>query len=172
MLLWALAQAVFMRGAANGWPVVLQDVLFVSSAAPLIMACVLRPDRPRPGALGLAADVGLVCVLALFVYAYFPVARLVLGVGDPYQSLSPVFYNPQRLLLLGLLLWLLRGSAGPWRRLYEELAVAMALFHGVGLVPNFAMFWGTYRPGLYDLPWVLPFVWVALAAREWQPLPA
>ena len=172
MLLWALAQAVFMLGASAGWPVVLQDVLFVSSAAPLIMACVLRPDRPRAGALGFAADVGLVCVLALFVYAYFPIARLVLGAGDPYQSLSPVFYNPQRLALLGLLLWLLRGSAGRWRRLYEELAIAMAVFHGLGLVPNFAMFWGTYRPGLYDLPWVLPFVWVALAASEWQPLPA
>jgi PAS domain S-box-containing protein len=172
MLLWALAQAVFMLGATAGWPVVLQDVLFVSSAAPLIMACVLRPDRPRPGAAGFAADVGLVSVLALFVYAYFPIARLVRGAGDPYQSLSPVFYNPQRLLLMGLLLWLLRGSAGRWRRLYEELAIAMAVFHGLGLVPNFAMLWGTYRPGLYDLPWVLPFVWVALAASEWQPLPA
>jgi PAS domain S-box-containing protein len=172
MLLWALGQADFMLGATGGWPIVLQYLLFVSSAAPLVMACALRPDRPRPGATGFAADVGLVCVLALFVYAYFPLARLLLDAGDPYQSLSPVFYNPQRLLVLGLLLWLLRGSTGRWRRLYEQLAVAMAVFHGVGLLPNFAMFSGTYKPGLYDLPWALPFVWVALAASEWQPLPA
>ena len=51
----------------------------MSCAAPLIAACVVKPDRPRPGALGLAADVGLVSVLALFVYVYFPVAQR----GDP-----------------------------------------------------------------------------------------
>ena len=47
----------------------------------------------------------------------------------------------------------------------------MAVFHGAGLVSNRALFGGTYQPGLYDLPWALPFLWVALAAHDWQPPP-
>src|SRR5262245_58774150 len=93
----------------SGWRFDVQYAFFVSCSAPVIVACVLRPDRPRPGALGLAADVGLVCVLALFVCVYFPVAGLALRVEDPYLTLSPIFFNPQRLMLLVALLWLLHG---------------------------------------------------------------
>jgi len=99
MALWALAQGMWTLGPlarSSGLLVAFQDILFVSCTAPLIAACVVRPDRPRPGALGLAADVGLVSVLALFVYAYFPVARAAIGTGDPYQDLAPVLFNPQR----------------------------------------------------------------------------
>ena len=110
-------------------------------------------------------------MLALFVCVYFPVAAMALGAEDPYLDLSPIFYNPQRLMLLVALLWLLRGSTGAWRRLYDELALAMAVFHGVGLLSNRALFGGTYRPGLYDLPWALPFLWIALAARDWAARP-
>jgi hypothetical protein len=151
--------------------VAVRDVIFVSCSAPLIAACVVRPDRPRLGALGLAADVGLVAVLALFIYVYFPVAHLALGVTNPYQHLAPVLYNPQRVMLLVLLLWLLRTSEGTWRRLYEELALAIAIFHAGSVVSNLALVGGSYRPGLYDLPWAVPLLWVALAARDWQPEP-
>ncbi|HEY7922814.1 MAG TPA: PAS domain S-box protein [Vicinamibacteria bacterium] len=174
MALWASGQVLWMLlapGLFSGWLFAVQYAAFVSSSTPLIMACVVRPDRPRPGALGLAADVGLVCVLALFVCVYFPVAAMALGAEDPYLDLSPLFYNPQRLMLLVALLWLLRGSTGAWRRLYDELALAMAVFHGVGLLSNRALFGSTYRPGLYDLPWALPFLWIALAARDWAARP-
>jgi PAS domain S-box-containing protein len=174
MALWALAQGLWTLGSL-GRPVPLlvafQDVLFVSCAAPFIAACVVKPDRPRPGALGLAADVGLVSALALFVYVYFPVALAALGAADPYQDLAPVLFNPQRLILLGALLWLLHGSASAWRRLYQELALAMVVFHAGGMLSNLTLFAGTYRPGLHDLPWALPFLWLALAAREWRPTP-
>jgi len=170
MALWALAQGMWTLeplARSSRLLVAFQDILFVSCAAPLIAACVVKPDRPRPGALGLAADVGLVSVLALFVYAYFPVAHGARAAGDPFQDLAPVLFNPQRLILLGALLWLLRGSMGAWRRLYEELALAMVVFHGGGTLSNLAIFAGTYRPGLHDLPWALPFLWVALAASDW-----
>ena len=108
-------------------------------------------------------------MLALFVCIYFPVAALALGAEDPYLNLSPIFFNPQRLMLLLALLWLLRGSSGPWRRFYDAFALAMAVFHGAGLLSNRALFGGTYQPGLYDLPWALPFLWIALAANEWRP---
>src|SRR5512134_2843431 len=56
MGLWALAQGMFTLGPQARSPellVAFRDLLFVSCAAPLIAACVLKPDRPRPGALGL-----------------------------------------------------------------------------------------------------------------------
>jgi len=171
MTLWALGQSLwalrFVAPASNLFLVV-EDVLFVSSTAPLIAACVVRPDRPRPGALGLSADVALVSLLALYGYVYFPIARLWLG-AEPYQNLAPVLYNPQRLVLLGALLWLLHGAVGAWRRLYETFALAMVVFNGAGLLSNLAIFGGSYRPGLYDLPWALPLVWIAQAAHAWPP---
>jgi PAS domain-containing protein len=174
MALWASGQILWILlplGTSSGWLYAAQYTAFVSCSTPLIMACVIRPDRPRPGALGLAADVGLACVLALFVCVYLPIAAMALGAEDPFLSLSPLFYNPQRLMVLLALLWLLHGSAGAWRRLYDELALALAVFHGFGLLSNRAIFGGTYRPGLYDLPWALPFLWIALAARDWAARP-
>jgi glucosamine--fructose-6-phosphate aminotransferase (isomerizing) len=171
MTLWSLGQTLYALrplGPNTTGLVIAQYLLFVSSTAPLIAACVVRPDRPRPGALGLAADIALVSVLALYGYIYFPIARLALGT-DPYQDVAPVFYNPQRLILLVGLLWLLRGSSAAWRRLYEQFAFAMVVFNGGGLISNLAIFTGRYRPGLYDLPWALPFVWLAQAAIAWAP---
>jgi PAS domain S-box-containing protein len=172
--LWAIGQVLWMLlplAPFSHWLLAAQYTAFMSSTAPLIVACVLRPDRPRPGALGLGADVGLVCVLVLFVCVYFPIAAMALGVEAPYLNLAPLLYNPQRLMLLAALLWLLRGSTGAWRQLYDQLALAMAVFHAAGLLSNRALLGGTYRPGLYDLPWALPFLWIALAARDWAARP-
>ena len=172
--LWAIGQVLWMLlplAPFSHWLLAAQYTAFMSSTAPLIVACVLRPDRPRPGALGLGADVGLVCVLVLFVCVYFPIAAMALGVEAPYLNLAPLLYNPQRLMLLAALLWLLRGSTGAWRQLYDQLALAMAVFHAAGLLSNRALLGGTYRPGLYDLPWALPLLWIALAARDWAARP-
>jgi PAS domain S-box-containing protein len=171
MALWAAAQTVLTLtiSTSPARPLVaLQDLVFVSSTAPLVAACALRPHRPRPGALGLAADVGLLCLLTMFLHAYFAFAEQALG-GPDVSPQNPVFFNPQRLMVLAGLLWLLRGSASAWRRLYDEIALAMVVFLGVGVLPNLALFAGTYRPGLQDVAWTLPFLWVALAAGEWQP---
>ncbi len=133
MALWALGQGLWTLGplARSNWLLIaFQDILFVSCTAPLIAACVVRPDRPRPGALGLAADVGLVSVLALFVYVYFPVASAAIHARDPFDNLAPVLFNPQRLILLGALLWLLHGSVGAWRQLYAWWANAI---NGIGI---------------------------------------
>jgi PAS domain S-box-containing protein len=173
LALWAAAQAMLTStgSASPSRPLVaVQDLIFVGSTAPLVAACALRPHRPRPGALSLAADVGLACVLTLFLHAYFAFAGQALG-GPDVSPQNPVFFNPQRLMVLGGLLFLMRGADGAWRRLYDELALAMVVFLGVGVLPNLALFAGTYRPGLLDLAWTLPFLWVALAAREWRPPP-
>ncbi|HXK12731.1 MAG TPA: PAS domain S-box protein, partial [Vicinamibacteria bacterium] len=172
MASWAVAQGLWASTtlvAPSRTLEVVRDLMFMASTAPLIGACVLRPHRPRPAALGLAADVGLVSALVLYIYAYFPVANVLVRGADPYGDLGPLLYNPQRLLLLGSLLWLLHGAEGPWRRVYDELALAMVVFLGGGVVSNLAVLRGAYRPGLYDLPWALPFAWIALAAGAWQP---
>jgi PAS domain S-box-containing protein len=170
MALWTLAQTILVL-ASSGTPprllVAVQDSIFVSSMVPIIVACALRPHRPRPGALGLAADVGLLCLLTLFVHLYFPFARL--AIGEPGAG-SQVFFSPQRLFVLIGLLFLRRGSAGAWRRLYDDLALGIVVYTAVGVLPNLHLFAGTYRPGLNDLAWTLPFLWVALAARDWRPV--
>ncbi|HEY8234265.1 MAG: PAS domain S-box protein [Burkholderiales bacterium] len=171
LALWSLAQGILTLTGSATPPrllVAVQDAIFVSSTAPLIAACALRPHRPRPGALGLAADVGLLCVLTFFIQVYFPFARQALG--GPDSSPPALFVNPQRLMLLaGMLLFLRRGSSGDWRRLYDELGLAIAVYAGLGMLPNLDLVAGTYRPGLSDLPWSVPFLWLALAASDWQP---
>ncbi len=171
MALWATAQTILTFTGSGEPPVLLvvvQDSIFVGSMAPVIVACALRPHQPRPGALGLAADVGLLWLLTFFLQAYFPFARQALGEAAPSIA-NPVFFNPQRLVVLVGLLFLRRGSSGDWRRLYDELALAMVVYLGLGVVPNLQLFAGTYSPGLQDLPWTVPFLWLLLSAREWRP---
>ncbi len=173
MALWAAGQGLWTLGPIAGpspLRVAFRDLLFVISTTPLIAACALRPHEPRPGARGLAADVGLLTVLAIVLYVYFPIASAFAGSGAASSSLPALLFNPQRVMLLLAMLWLLRGARPPWRRLFEELALAMAVFHGLGPLSNAAIEAGTYRPGTLDLPWAVPFLWVALAARDWSPL--
>ena len=171
MALWALAQGLWTLGALGRsfrLLIVFQDLLFVSCAAPLIAACVVKPDRPRAGALGLAADVGLVSVLALFVYVYFPVARAAVGYRGPLpgpgaSAVQPAAADPARSAALA-------AARLRWR-VAAALPGARARDGGLSrrrdaLQPGCSSR-GTYRPGLHDLPWALPFLWVALAAREW-----
>jgi two-component system, cell cycle sensor histidine kinase and response regulator CckA len=66
-------------------------------------------------------------------------------------------------------LLLLRTAVFPWRRLYAELGAAAAFWFLGDAAVTGVMFANRYRPGLLDLPWLLPFAWIALIAARWQP---
>ena len=50
--------------------------------------------------------------------------------------------------------------------LYASLTAALVLFHFGGLVSDAVIRVHQYHPGLYDLPWTVPFLWIAWLATE------
>ncbi len=139
--------------------------------APLL-ALMARPHLgPRHGALATTAvDIAGFGLLAGFVYAYF---IIVPGLDTPLRAtgrLSPLLLiiQIQRFLILAAMVaavWL--SHPGPWRKTYGRLAIG----HGIGFitrgVASLAIVRGTYVPGsLYDLTWILPFVFTLWAVME------
>jgi two-component system, cell cycle sensor histidine kinase and response regulator CckA len=172
--LWGAGQVRYMvQGSAffDGIDTV-QNVLFLSVALPLLPALALHPDEAHPARTRVALDVGIACVLAVFLYVYiglsFPsmtdagaYARWRIGAGW-FVSLAVVAGFVMRL----------RTAGAPWRRLYAAIGAAMAVWFVGDSVVTGLMFDDRYRPGLLDLPWLLPFVWMGLLALSWQTPPA
>ncbi len=149
----------------------LQNVLFLSVALPLLPALALHPDDPQPTRTRLALDVAIVGVLVAFVYLY-------IGLSFPTMT-DPQAYPRWRiaagwfisLAVTAAFLLRLRTAVAPWRRLYAELGASSAVWFLGDAVVTGAMFDGWYRTGLLDLPWMLPFAWIAIIAARWQPSP-
>ena len=154
-----LIGSAFFSGIDN-----LQNVLFLSVALPLLPALALHPDDPQPTRTRLALDVAIVGVLVAFVYLY-------IGLSFPAMT-DPEAYPRWRIAagwLISLAVtgafWLrLRTAIAPWRRLYAELGVSAALWFLGDAVVTGVMFDNWYRTGLLDLPWLLPFAWIAIIA--------
>jgi two-component system cell cycle sensor histidine kinase/response regulator CckA len=147
----------------------LQNVLFLSVALPLLPALALHPDDSHSSRTRLAFDVGIVGVLVVFVYVY-------IGLSFPAMT-DPAAYPRWRigagwftsLAVTGAFLLRLRTAVAPWRRLYAELGGAAAFWFLGDAAVTGVMFANWYRPGLLDLPWLLPFAWITLIAARWQP---
>jgi hypothetical protein len=161
---YILIGSAFFSGIDN-----LQNVLFLSVALPLLPALALHPDDPQPTRTRLALDVAIVGVLVAFVYLY-------IGLSFPTMT-DPEAYPRWRiaagwlvsLAVTAAFLLRLRTAVAPWRRLYAELGVAAALWFLGDATVTGAMFNNWYRTGLLDLPWMLPFAWIAIIAARWQP---
>jgi PAS domain S-box-containing protein len=173
-LTWTAAQAIWTWQAAGLDPARLPtvtDFLFWVALVPWLFAPLARPDRPRVGSAGLWFDAALVAVLALHIYAYSTLGSLLAGRAAVYVAWPIVFWYVRDGLVIGAFLWMFLSSAGPWRRIYGDLFVAMLFLHGGDTLSNLFIVTGRYHPGLLDLPWTLPFVWIGITALEWNPGP-
>jgi len=159
--LWTSHAAAFSpRGVFPPW-----DFFFLGSSLPLLVALILRPDRRRTWSVGQAFDFAIVALLLLHVAVYIALGHAFFGGALAYSRFASFLNSLRGLVVPGLTLWLLRGALPPWRSTYRQIGAAIVLWN-VGDALSSALFWqGLYRPGLLDLPWTLPFVWLTLAAR-------
>jgi PAS domain S-box-containing protein len=143
------------------------DVLFTASTAAFIVAYVLRPGRGRT--LATAIDVVLVAIAILYVFCQVALVHALVGDADAYRAWSTFFFDLRGLALLPAVLWGYRYSSPPWNALHARLAPAFVLLQAGGVLSNQAFTggpFGPYHAGFRDLPWTLPFAWIALVA--WQ----
>ena len=170
-LTWAAAQALWTWQQLAFLTVRLpaySDFLFLASSVPILLAFVVRPDRRRVRALGLAFDTSLIAVLMLHVYAYMALSYRMAGDAAGYAQWLGRLYYGRGVVVLGFSAWVYASARPPWRALYRDLFWALLLFHGGEFFTNAALNGGFYRPGLMDLPWTVPFVWIAFAALRWD----
>ncbi len=178
-LSWAGGQAFWVtRGAPLSVEALYPDadVLFTASTAFFVVAFVVRPDRGWSGRLAPAIDVAVLAITVLYLFAQTALVHLLVGDVLAYELASTRFFDFRGLALLLTILWALGTGAPPWKRMYQDLAPAFLLLQIGTVVTNHAFEPGAavpYHPGFYDLPWTLPFVWIALvAARPPSALPA
>jgi PAS domain S-box-containing protein len=171
--LWACAQVRFIAtGSIYSTDLdPLQSALFLSVGLPLLPTLALLPDRPHAGRARLALDITIAAVLAFFLYLY-------VGLAFPGASDTEAFVRWRavagRFQAVGLTLAFalrVRIASPPWRPVYRSLALAFGVwFIGDSLV-TIQLLGGTYHAGLLDLPWMLPFAWIALIAASPPPTP-
>jgi PAS domain S-box-containing protein len=174
-LCWACGQVFWVTRAAPFSPEATYaeaDVLFTASTAFFLVAFVTRPDRGRTRAVAAAIDVTVLGVAMVYLFGQTALVHLLAGDVLAYEASSTFLFDLRGLLILPVILWALR-DAEPWSRpLYAGLAPAFVLLVVGGLITNQAFegrgIAGPYQAGLYDLPWTLPFVWIAVAATRWM----
>ena len=161
---YILIGSTFFNGIDN-----LQNALFLSVALPLLPALALHPDEPQATRTRLAFDVAIVGVLVVFVYLYIGLSFPTLSDPDAYPRWRIAAGWLVALAVTAAFLLRLRTAVPPWRRVYAELGAAAAFWFLGDAAVTGVMFTTWYRPGLLDLPWLLPFAWIALIAARWQP---
>ncbi len=171
-LVWSAGQLVWTLESVALSPFTrfsVADLLFLGCSTPFLLTALVRPDRPVATGVGLAFDAGLLLALLLNADAYFVLGELVAGDAEQYQLWQTRLLAARGLLVLGVFFYLVRTSRPPWRRLYAELGIALAVLYGVGTPINLILAEDAYRPGLMDVAWTFPFVFVALSAVGWRP---
>jgi len=166
--LWSVAQVLWALAADAGtvgrilppW-----DVLFLVSAVPVVTALLCRPDRWANVRSGLFVDAALLTVAAFHVYAFFAVGYWLAGDQRAYADWVGGIHAAKSLLVMATAVWA-TATAERARPVYASLTGALALFHFGAMVSHAAMRDGSYHPGLYDLPWTLPFLWIAWLAAD------
>ena len=169
-LLWAAGQAVWTLESVALHPfttVSLSDLVFLASSTPFVIAALVRPDRPASSSVSLAYDASLLLVLLLHADAYFVLGQLAAGTAEEFQAWQSRLLGIRGVVVLLVFLWLIRSARLPWKRLYEKLGLSFALLYGAGGVANVYLATDGYQPGLMDLGWTVPFLWIGLSARGW-----
>jgi PAS domain S-box-containing protein len=162
-LLWMFNQQAFQVQIQPA----LSEFFFLFAALPVVLACGVRPDRAQPGGPRLALDLALITVVACFLYGYFLLAPYMEGDFAGYQISFRYFSDAFSLLAFLAATWLSRTADPRWRPVYDRLALAFAFWFVGGRVADHAIIALVYRAGLFDVGWVLSFLWVGLTALDW-----
>jgi PAS domain S-box-containing protein len=174
-LSWAVGQAFWVT---RGVPFALEaaypeaDLLFTSSTALFLVAFVMRPGRAGGRPLTVAVDVTVLAIAMLYLFCQMALVHLLAGDLEAYEIWSTFVFDLRGLALLPAIPWALRYSDRRWQPLQARLAPAFLLLQLGGIVTNQSFaggIAGRYHPGFYDLPWTLPFVWIALVAARFRP---
>ena len=169
---WAFGQLLFTleRSAFSpSNPSTLQRGLFVFAAFPLAVAGITRPDRPGASRALVVLDTALLAGLVLFVYFYVGAS---FGAHERgFDAWRQVATLGQTVVVAVTLAPLAILSSAAWSKTYRYVAAAGLLWFAGNAVLSATFFLGAYRAGLLDVPWSLPFVWLAAAASAWRPIP-
>ena len=164
--LWSAAQLLWTLAADTGPPSRILppwDILFLASAVPAVVALLCRPDRWADVRAGLFVDAALLTVAAFHVFAFFALGHWLAGDQRGYAEWLARIHTVKGLLVVATAIWA-AVTADRARTLYAHVAGALALLHLGAMVSNAAMRAGLYHPGLLDLPWTAPFLWIAWLA--------
>jgi two-component system cell cycle sensor histidine kinase/response regulator CckA len=171
--IWAVGQmryiwlgSIFFQGADT-----LQTVLFLVMGLPLLPALALQPDDPAAQSDQRALDVAIVSVLATFIYFYIALSVPAATTSEAYATWRVAAgWLVSGAVPIGFVLRY-RTARQPWRRLYAELGIACAVWFLGDAVLTKLTFDNEYRAGMMDLPWLLPFAWIAVIGADWRPPP-
>ena len=144
----------------------LQRGFFFFAAFPLAVAGLIRPDRPGASRLLVVLDVALLAGLVLFIYFYVGALS---QPGPGFDAWRQVATLCQTLVIVLTVMPLTCVRRSPWTTAYRHVAAAGLLWFAGNAVLAAAFFRGFYRAGLWDVPWTVPFVWLAAAAVAWRP---
>ncbi|MDP3718029.1 MAG: ATP-binding protein [Acidobacteriota bacterium] len=169
---WAIGQTVwtYYDLVHGGVPVISPtDPLFFVSSIPLAAALYGRPERDRPRWLFdiVLLDLVLIALFSAFVYLYFVVSIAITDGNEAlYHTNLTQLLNARNLALAIWGIWLWRTAPTPaWRRMFGVYAIGLTLSFAGGIVYDVVDQAGVYVPGaLWDLSWILPFVFMGLAA--------
>ncbi len=173
-VMWAAGQVVwtYYDLVGGGVPVISPtDPLFFASSIPLAAALYGRPERDRPRWLFdiVLLDLVLIALFWAFVYIYF-VVSIAIAITDGNEQLYNTnltqLLNARNLALALWAIWVWRTAPSPaWRRMLGIYTAGLALAFAGGIVFDLADRNGFYVPGgLWDLAWMLPYVFMGLAA--------
>jgi PAS domain S-box-containing protein len=170
---WATGQLLFTLESTALFPTessALQRGLFLVAAFPMAVAGLVRPDRPGASRVLVIVDIALLAGLVLFVYFYFNAAT---SPGDPgFHTWRQLATICQTIVVATTLVPLAFLAGNPWTSTYRQVTAAALLWFGGNAMTAPAFLAGNYRAGLWDIPWSVPFVWLALAAARWSQPPA
>jgi PAS domain S-box-containing protein len=169
---WAFDEIFLGRQSWLQWHTVFS---LCGGIGPLI-ALLARPHRgvrgDAVGTVGLAlASYGL---LAVFIYSYFVlVPGVVPGATDPQRRLFELVQLNRALLFGSMISAMIVARRTAWYRTYFYLAIGTGVGFFLRIATSLAIVRGGYSSGtLYDLAWILPFLFYARAALATPDSPA
>jgi PAS domain S-box-containing protein len=168
---WAFSDLVLRRPSWLQW----HTMFSLCGGLATLVALIARPHRGirKDAAPAAAVDVASYAMLGGFIFAYFVLVPSVVPAGQDSETTLLALVQALRLLLLATLVGaaVVAKDAG-WSSTYARLAVGVGIGFFLRIFTSLAIASGTYRSGtLFDLAWIVPFVFYAWAAAEAPPSP-